>query len=363
MSTPRKASSSLRFAPWTWSREIGPDPAVERRQLRRLVLFVVLVILLTVWFQLHIQPFVTEVFFVGGTLTLWGLWKIAQSSWAEWGSGGKPQKGVRGWLARPLTGELLALGLILAGLLFMGTSSIYGNFEGARPGEDSYKVEILELELKDGHRSTRPLTRLMEVTSTKRLDGRPFFLRWRPVQLELRITNQPGWEPLPKSFWPGMPLRLDVPGDFERRRLRLLRLVPGSGLIGDELARPEAETSGHSLLMVIGGEKHKVSDLRFQTIYLGGSAEDLKWAVGEEDRERFHQQLEEYFQDELRLPREYWPDYFPALEGAPLPFPDAHLPKSGKILIQIHLNDRLLRSQEIEIKDEDGIQTEFIETL
>lgn len=345
------------FSPWTWSREIVPerveDPGAVRRYRRRLVLFVLLMILLTVWFQVHLEPYVAQGVFLSGTLTLWGLWKIFQS-WFAWGTKGQTSEAARKWLARPVAGELLAIGLILIALLLIGTSSIYLHFAGARPGEDGYQVEVSSREhpfMKDG----------LQVTSAQRQSGRPFFLRWRPVPLVFRIADRPGWEPLERTFFPGQALHLNVPGDFKRTKLVLLRLVPGKGFLGDLTLAGEEGPSTTTLQLQIGDRRYVLPDLRFQTLVLGAEAKELSWALGDADRAQFHQELEGYL-GRIGMPPDGKPVYFNAWEGTPRVVPGVRLTKGAKIQLLIQKGlEQPVRIPDIEVEHDGGIQTRFLE--
>lgn len=356
---PRKEDSAPPdFSPWTWSREMPPvpeeDPGAVRRYRRRLVLFVLLMILLTVWFQVHLEPYVTQGVFLSGTLTLWGLWKILQS-WFAWGTKGQTSEAARKWLAQPVAGELLALGLILIVLLLIGTSSIYLHFAGARSGEDGYRVEVLNREhpfVEDG----------LQVTSAQRQAGRPFFLRWRPVPLVFRIADRPGWEPLERTFFPGQALHLNVPGDFTRTRLLLLRLIPGKGFLGGELTRAgDPVPSGTTLRLRIGDREHVLPDLRLQSVVLGAESKELSWALGDADRPLFHQELDGYL-GRIGMPPDGKPGYFDAWEGSPRVVPGVRLAKGAKIQLWIQQGlGQSVRIPDIEVEHDSGVQTRFLE--
>lgn len=334
------------------------DRGAVRRYRRRLVLFVVLMILLTVWFQVHLEPYVTQGVFLSGTLTLWGLWKILQS-WFAWGTKGQTSEAARQWLARPAAGELLTFGLILVALLLIGTSSIYLHFEGARPGEDGYQVEVMS----GGGQGEHPFVAGgLQVTSAQRLAGHPFFLRWRPVPLVFRIADRPGWEPLERTFFPGQALHLNVPGDFSRTRLLLLRLVPGKGFLGGELTRAgEPVPSGTTLRLVIDGRPHVLPDLRLQSVVVGAEAKELSWALGEADRQQLRKELDGYL-GRVGMPSEGRPAYLDAWEGSPRVVSGVRLTKGAKIQLWIQQGTgQPVRIPDIEVEHDGGVQTRFLE--
>lgn len=355
---PRDEGPAPDFSPWTWSREMPPAPPEDRgavrRYRRRLVLFVLLMILLTVWFQVHLEPYVTQGVFLSGTLTLWGLWKILQS-WFAWGTKGQTSEAARKWLARPVAGELLTLGLILMALLLIGTSSIYLHFAGARSGEDGYRVEV-------SNREHPFVEKGLQVTSAQRQAGRPFFLRWRPVPLVFRIVDRPGWEPLERTFFPGQALHLNVPGDFKRTQLVLLRLVPGRGFLGGDLPRAgEPVPSGTMLRLRIGDRPYVLPDLRLQSVVVGAEAKELSWALGEADRQQLRRDLDGYL-GRVGMPPEGRPDYLDAWEGTPRMVSGVRLTKGAKIQVSVQRGTgQPVRLPDIEVEHDGGIQTRFLE--
>jgi hypothetical protein len=104
-----------------------------------------------------------------------------------------------------------------------------------------------------------------------------------------------------------------------------------------------------------------VRDLRFQTIYLGVSDEVLAGAITQEERDRFAGELKNYLRDPLRVEPKDWDGYLASWQGKPLTLPDVRLPKSGKITVYIGQGGKVLKQQEVDIRDEDGIRTEFLE--
>ncbi|HJX29539.1 MAG TPA: hypothetical protein VJ885_16675, partial [Thermoanaerobaculia bacterium] len=177
-----------------------------------------------------------------------------------------------------------------------------------------------------------------------------------------RIADRPGWEPLERTFFPGQALHLDVPGDFARTRLVLLRLVPGRGFLGGELARAgEAVPSGYTLQLRIGDRQYVLPDLRLQSVVVGAEAKELSWAVGEADRQQLRRELDGYL-GRVGMPPEGRPDYLGAWEGSPRMVSGVRLTKGAKIQLLIQRGTgQPVRLPDIEVEHDSGIQTRFLE--
>src|SRR2546429_482811 len=119
------------------------DNKATTRYRRNLALLVVFMILLAVWFQRHLQTYVTEIFLLGGTLTLWAFWQIAQS-WLHWGWGEEATELRKRLLSENRATEYLGFGLGLLLILWCTTSSIYVAYEGSTKDQASFKVQVLQ---------------------------------------------------------------------------------------------------------------------------------------------------------------------------------------------------------------------------
>jgi hypothetical protein len=267
------------------------DDKVITRYRRNLVLLVVFMILLAVWFQRHLQTYVTEIFLVGGTLTLWAFWQIVQS-WLKWGWDEESAGLRKRLLSDNRATEYLVFGLVLLIILWCTTSSIYLAYEGNTKDQASFKVQVLQ----DG----KPYLRPLEVSSYERVAGRPYFLRWRSVNLDFEVVDPPGYEARHERLaaWTGIYLR--VPADFTLRTFRVLRVVPLTHFNTlpkvdnghpDVLYSLKISRGGPCGSTAAGIETFLIDDLRRQAVYIGASEPDLKWLIGKRDDRKFHEEF------------------------------------------------------------------------
>jgi hypothetical protein len=198
----------------------GGSPARYRVTL---LLFAAVAAALVIWFQRHVEPYVTETLIVGGTISLWGIWKLFWSTFE--GAGGDSGNdlthkflGGRGAL------RALIFAAIIVALLHLLTSSIYLRIGGARPGEESFKVRVLEgNEVFMGPFTIGPGQTI----------GHPMFPNFTTRHLTYQIESPRGFLPLSSTLalWGSDSIR--VPGDFARKELHVLAFVPDETLYPD----------------------------------------------------------------------------------------------------------------------------------
>ncbi|MCK4680463.1 hypothetical protein KAT82_05015 [bacterium] len=245
----------------------GPRVGVGRYRLN-LALLVVLLVLMVVYFRVHLELYVTQGYLVGGTLSLWGLLKLirARSDWCVKEAGIEPTKAL---LGRPGGTELLIVGFIVLAFLFGTTSSIYITYKPVVGAASEFEVQVTS----GDHLYMEPLA----VTSYDRVAGRPYFPRFGAKEnLTFRITKPPGYAPLKKTFGAWSNLSVEVPAGFDQRRLLLL--LPGPHL-KDELPKTDdpAEVAEKYVLRLRYGDRvHTIEDFRVQGTLVGGRAEDME---------------------------------------------------------------------------------------
>src|SRR5215213_7338601 len=245
--------------PTVWSGPaLQPPPPPPDHSKLNLTLFAVLMVGVTVWFSLHLQPWLGEVLVVVGPLTVWALWKLLQS-WLNWGGlGSRTEQGTRKLLARPAATEPLIVALGAMGLLFLTTSSIYLVYDGK--GEEVLTVSVLD-------NGAPFLDAPLQVTSAHRTAGRPFFGRFSSKDLQFVIVDSPLYEPRDVRFRPWQPLRLEVPSGFEKKSFHLLLLAPGIRLLN--LLPAEGQTQAQPFYLRIepeGSQPVRIDDLKQQTV-------------------------------------------------------------------------------------------------
>jgi len=228
-----------------------------------LLLFAIFAAAVVLWFQRHVEPFVTETLIVGGTVSAWGLWKLIWSMYEDAGGDGRKD------LTRRLLGGAGALpavvfGLIIVALLHAGTSSVYLRYGGARPNEEEFRVQVMD----GDHVFMGPYT-LGPGTS---IGGRPMFPRFRALNLSYQILDRPDFEPLALDLAPWSAHDLDVPGDFPRKRIHVLKFVPGAGLFSDLRKAGEGSGTRHYMEVRAQGKTALLDDL-LQAVVVTGAIE------------------------------------------------------------------------------------------
>lgn len=230
-----------------------------------LLLFAVVAAALVFWFQRHVEPFVTETLIIGGTMSLWGLWKLGWSMYEDAaGEGGsdltRKVLGGRGAL------RALAFAAIIVLFLHVWTSSIYLRYGGASPGEGAFKVQILE--------GDKVFMGPFDI-GPGRTVGYPMFPRFRTQQLSYDIISPRGYLPEQAAFAPWSAHDYTVPGDFKRKELHLLRFVPGVALYSDLPRHGESGGERYYLEMRARGQSVTLADFSRGIVVTGVTAPDL----------------------------------------------------------------------------------------
>lgn len=322
-----------------------------------LLLFLLLVVGLTLWFWLHLEPVVTQASMLGGTVGLVAIWKSLRS-WFDWAGDRDTQTLTRRFLGtRPAT-EYLGLGLVALVALYASTSSIYVVYAGASAGQAEFEVEVYD---ENGFPYLAPLA----VRSSDRLAGRPFFLVGRR-RLEFRIVDPLGFEPLgPRSFFPGLPLRVRVPEDFQPSDRVILRVVPDIEL-ANQLpdVRDRTEPSYRLLVGKPGEVPAALGDFRRQTVYAGGSERDLRWFVSHHDPEAFREELLLHLALQPELTERQERAWMARWVSRPRLLPGAPLRQGEAVSIRVEELDAPSRSSETTITlrgdSDEGIETVFL---
>lgn len=263
-----------------------------RRYYFNLSMLVIVIGLGSIWFYNHLHLYVTETVLIGGTLTFWAIWKIIRPLF-EWAFGDETESWVRRVLEKSVTTEYLILSLVPLALLYFTTASIYLVYEGAKPGESAFQVDVLK--------DQNPYLERLAVTSADRVAGRPFFLNFSTIELEYKIVVPIGFLSIKKKLKPWTCIHLRVPGDFERKQLHLLKLVPGPNLYirlpkADD--RPEQK---YFLKIEVQEKAYRIDDLRRQMVFTGASEEDFLYMSKNYDRISTRHDLDDY------LAKRGWP--------------------------------------------------------
>jgi hypothetical protein len=263
-----------------------------------IVLFLLLVVGLSVWFQKHLYLYVKETYLVGGTLTIWGLWKLVKHGFDTATGGKKPE--TNKILRQPGTTEYLVIGIFVTAVLYLTTSSVYVEYGDAPRGEPAYAVEVLN----DG----KPIVKTLEVASYQTTAGRPFFLTWGTTPLSFEIAEPAGYLSTKDSLRPGQSIRLRVPDSFPRISYHVLRLVPDRELLNvlPELNGPVA--TEYALEIRRGGKVFRWSPMRQAAVCIGAGPSKILGLLESESSEKRRAVLEGIL-GEFNMPSEAW-DYW-----------------------------------------------------
>ena len=272
------------------------------------VLFAVLMVALTFWFQKHLQVYVTQVALIGGTMTLWALWELLQS-WLKWGWGEDAKDTAKTLFGSGRGTEYVVLGGVVLLVLWLTTSSLYLNYESSVGGGTEYRVEVKS----GGVQFLPPLV----FSSSQEVAGKPYFLWLRSRELELSIVEPRGFLPLKKTLDRGARLNIRVPGDFQPKKFHILRLVPGPNLFSNLPQYDDYPTVFYQVkISRAGAEPVTFIDLRRQSLYVGASGDDIRWLRQKQPQGESLQNLLQLLHDE-KVPPAAIAQNLPSLETNP----------------------------------------------
>lgn len=262
------------------------EPRTPR--LKLLVLFL-LVAGFTLWFHRHLYLYVTEVLLVGGTLTAWSLWKALQP-WVQKGLGDEKSRAIKA-LESPRANEYLVFAGLLLVVLYAFTSSIYVQYDSGRASESRYRVVAV--------RNGNPYLDTMTVTSVARVTGGPSLFEIGTRELVFQIVEPPGYLPVRRQLHPWDRVRLRVPGDFERRDVYVLRIIPGAGVYA-LLAAPDKEDPPSVYRLTArrsgpgGSLTRALDDVRKGMIYGGAEQRVMDWLLDQAEADRTRERIRSY---------------------------------------------------------------------
>ena len=278
----------------------APAPSANPWTYRlHLIWFVALIVLSTLWFERHLKAFVSQTAIIGGTVTLFGLWKLVIDA-LRFGSSEGPDD----WIKRAFTSaratEYLGFATLLLTALYFCTSSIYLTFEGETRGQSSFLVEQRQ--------GDRLLEKPEPLNSYDRFRGKPYFFHFRGEPVEFRITEPAGYEPLTVKWGVASQHTIRVPGDFKRKELHLLQIVPGVQLLGELPMDADKPGRRYKLEMrktgATGAESSVTIFPYVQTVvYTGMSGEELKATANAAARDVTRRSVQEWL-TRLNVPPE-----------------------------------------------------------
>jgi hypothetical protein len=230
-----------------------------------LVLFAVVAAALVVWFQRHVEPFVTGTLVIGGTISAWGLWQLGWSFYKDAG-GGDGEDLTRRLLGNRRAWRALLFGALVVAALHLLTSSVYLRFEGAGPGESEFRVQVLE----GDQVFMGPYT-----LHAGDVVGFPRFPTWKPRALRFQIIEPRKYaeEPRPLPLWGALDMK--VPGSFHDKAFYNVVFVPDMALYSELPPRRFKGGLRHYLAVTFNGQTVKLPDFTQQLVVTGAPEQDL----------------------------------------------------------------------------------------
>jgi hypothetical protein len=256
-----------------------------------LALFAAVAAALVIWFQRHLQPYVTESLIIGGTISLWGLWKLLWTMFTD--AGGEGRKDLtRRLLGTPGAFSGLLFLAIIATLLHFMTSSIYLRSAGASSGEKDFTVQVMEGDkVYMGPFTVHPGEVL----------GQPHFPSLGSHELEYQILEPRGFEPLKKTLRPWGAHNIKVPGSFSRKVLRHVVLVPDTVLFSDLPALGQEGGPRYYLSVTANDQTSVYPDLLQQLVVSGSEQPDLPSSDSVKN-EAIRREMQDHFNADPAVP-------------------------------------------------------------
>jgi len=245
--------------------ETPEQTSARRRYQWTLVLFAVVAGATVIWFKRHIESYVTETLIVGGTVSLWGLWKLLWSGYEDAGGEGR-QSLTRRFLGNAAATRALCFAALIIAFLHATTSSIYLRVAGAAPGEGDFRVQVIE----DGKVVMGPFA-----MNPGQTIGNPIVPGFRTRKLTYQVVEPRGFLPLDKELPPWGAHDLSVPGDFRRKVLHIVALVPDKVLYSELPKKSEPGGDRYYLEITADGSTALLEDYSQALVVTGASAEDL----------------------------------------------------------------------------------------
>jgi len=322
------------------------SPSIRYRL--NVVVFALLMVGLTFWFQRHLQIFVTQILLIGGTMTLWALWQLLQS-WLRWGWDSDAKDTAKAMFGRARGSEYLGFAWAVLLILWLTTSSLYVTFDGGAPGESEYRLETVS--------KTRKFFPPLTLNASQSLAGQPFFLQFRSQEIKLRIAEPRGFLSLSKTLTPGGRLDIKVPGSFERKKFHVLRLVPGVYFFNNLPEYSDYPSVFYEIKINRQGASTAVfRDLRRQSLYAGADGDDIRWLLQRQERGKSLQSLTDLLHDE-KVPPVATAQIVPSLEANPAVLSTFEFAAGDRISIEIARRtsgtSKLLATHTIELTESD----------
>jgi hypothetical protein len=243
-------------------------PAAKGRHFLNLTLLGGIFLLLTFWYDRHMQYRVAGLV-VGGVMGVWMLWRILYDL-LKWGAGDEVKALPKRVLGSARTTAVLLVGLPLSALLHGVTSSLHLQAAAGTGREQVFRVEVQD------ERRDRALLENVKVTGDRAVEGRPFWFRGGGARVRVRLIEPVGYAPLTTNLGWGRRVFLTVPTDFSEKTLHLLRLIPGPKLLS-ALARPgDPVLTRYDVVLVRAGQTNVIEDWRQGVACTGATRAEME---------------------------------------------------------------------------------------
>jgi len=241
--------------------EAKPDQNLRKRYMRNAAFLVALTVLLTIWFQLHLQTWATQGL-IFGTATVWALWQLVLSSAKK--DFAKDGEEIR----KRLLGSEDAAGLLIVAcvgaiLLLWLTTSVYVKLDD----RDTARLRVDLIDKATG----KPFMDSIIVEPSSRVGGRLLFPRVKTANVDVIVVDPPGYEyrknPVELKPWTGVDLTFGDPAQFRKKKWHAVRVVPGWTMNGMDAPGHEP----YDLTLKVGADTYTFTNSKFETVYFGVS--------------------------------------------------------------------------------------------
>lgn len=255
-----------------------------------LVLAATLVVL---WFVWHLQPYWAVTAYAAVVAIVVGIAKTFNDI-LKLGYKEKLGSLLRSRLGRWSSTLVLVWLLICLLPPFFFTSSLYFYFEGARPGEAHFDIEV--------YHAGNPYLPAASVSSIDRSYGRPFFPRFRDEELVVHVKGSQRYQPDTIIIGPLRHPSVLVPRQFRPKSLYPVCFVTGRGLMTSLPYSRDRVEKVFALRMDLGDEQRFIDTLLCQEIIAGAAEDDLKALLESDEDEALKDALITYLQKEYFVP-------------------------------------------------------------
>ncbi len=276
--------------------EQGPTPsatpAANRfRSLLNSVLLFCLVVMVLIWFNVHLEPYAKQSLLFGGPLTLWGIWRVIGTARKVIGKRGDSSV-IETFLDKPLATELLGAGIAISLLLLLSTSSVYFTYTGSDPREKSYDIEVVRA------LDSVPFLRPLQLSAFDAVQGRAFLWNWRSRDIQIRAVGKRIYRPMDTTLARAGSLRLRIPNDLEPPELHVLHIIPTGDLYNLLPLVKWRIQYAYSLSIAVNGDRFTLDTLVRQEVFTGCPERELRWAVSQADEDLLQYNVLNWWLDE-----------------------------------------------------------------